>query len=296
MIPESDELRRLRSRVQAVAEFLKLPFRKQTWRGQAGEFSGAGVGTSLDFQDHRNYLPGDDPRHINWQAYARTGHYTMKLYREEVRPLVDLVFDVSDSMFFEPEKAARSVELFYFIIECAWRDAASLVCHLVKGKSHLRLSDDILRGEQWAESAAKLEVADPNALPAVADVPFRANAMRVYVSDLLYPTSPEAIVTALSSRKGRGMILAPYARSESDVDWDGNLEFIDAEDGSHHRRRVEPALLKRYLTAYRQHFEYWKTSARRHGVLVARVPAHGSFREAMQHEALAAGAVEMFAT
>ncbi|MFN9663179.1 MAG: DUF58 domain-containing protein, partial [Akkermansiaceae bacterium] len=26
----------------------------------------------MDFQDHRSYSPGDDPRHINWQAYART--------------------------------------------------------------------------------------------------------------------------------------------------------------------------------------------------------------------------------
>ena len=49
-------------------------------------FSGSGTGSSLDFQDHRAYSPGDDPRHINWQAYARTGSYTMKLFREEVRP------------------------------------------------------------------------------------------------------------------------------------------------------------------------------------------------------------------
>ncbi|MEJ6642028.1 MAG: DUF58 domain-containing protein [Akkermansiaceae bacterium] len=40
------------------------------------------MGSALYFQDHRAYSPGDDPRHINWQAYARTGQYTMKLYRE----------------------------------------------------------------------------------------------------------------------------------------------------------------------------------------------------------------------
>jgi len=296
MIPEPDALRRLRSKVQAVAEFLKLPFRKQVWRGQAGEFSGGGVGSSLDFQDHRNYLPGDDPRHINWQAYARTGHYTMKLYREEVRPLVDLVLDVSDSMFFEAEKARRTVELFYFIAESAWRDGASLVCHLAKGRTRVRLGDDVLRGEQWPEAVARMEVADPTAVPALAEVPFRANALRVLVSDLLFPGAPDALVAALGQRRGRGMILAPYARSESDADWDGNIEFVDAEDGTHHRRRIEPALLKRYLAAYRQHFDYWKTTAWRHGVLVARVPSHGGFREAMQAEALQAGAVEMFAS
>ena len=48
------------------------------------------MGSALYFQDHRAYSPGDDPRHINWQAYARTGQYTMKLYREEFRPVVHL--------------------------------------------------------------------------------------------------------------------------------------------------------------------------------------------------------------
>ena len=49
----------------AAAARLRLPLRSRTWKGQAGEFSGGGTGTSLDFQDHRAYSPGDDPRHIN---------------------------------------------------------------------------------------------------------------------------------------------------------------------------------------------------------------------------------------
>ncbi|HAT20298.1 MAG TPA: hypothetical protein DCS85_09105, partial [Verrucomicrobiales bacterium] len=109
---DRDLLKNALASASVCAEKLRLPLRSRVWKGQAGEFLGAGVGSSLDFQDHRSYAPGDDPRHINWQAYARTGHYTMKLYREEVRPVVDLVFDVSESMFFEPAKARRSCELF----------------------------------------------------------------------------------------------------------------------------------------------------------------------------------------
>jgi uncharacterized protein (DUF58 family) len=74
----------------------------------AGEFTGSGSGASMDLQDHRAYSPGDDPRHINWQAYARTGQYSMKLFREEIRPVVDLILDASSSMFFSPEKASRT--------------------------------------------------------------------------------------------------------------------------------------------------------------------------------------------
>ncbi|MEM1296600.1 MAG: DUF58 domain-containing protein, partial [Verrucomicrobiota bacterium] len=103
------ELGKTSRRAEAWADLFKLPLGKRTWRGMTGDFQGSGVGSSLDFQDHRAYAPGDDPRHINWQAYARSGNYTMKLYREEVRPLIDVIFDVSDSMFFEPTKKRRSL-------------------------------------------------------------------------------------------------------------------------------------------------------------------------------------------
>ena len=108
-LPSTGELAAQASRSQALADIFKLPLQHRVWRGQTGDFQGAGVGSSLDFQDHRSYVPGDDPRHINWQAYARTGHYSMKLYREEVRPLIDVVFDISDSMIFDPEKERRAI-------------------------------------------------------------------------------------------------------------------------------------------------------------------------------------------
>jgi len=92
MTPE--QLKEACATAAACARKLRLPLRSRILQSRAGEFLGAGVGSSLDFQDHRAYVPGDDPRHINWQAFARTGHYTMKLYREEVRPIVDLVLDV----------------------------------------------------------------------------------------------------------------------------------------------------------------------------------------------------------
>jgi uncharacterized protein (DUF58 family) len=108
LFDDASALRTLHVRARGWARVLKLPFRQQRWRGHAGEFLGGGTGSSLDFQDHRLYLPGDDPRQINWQAYARTGTYSMKLYREEVRPLVDVIMDVSASMFAFPAKEQRA--------------------------------------------------------------------------------------------------------------------------------------------------------------------------------------------
>src|SRR3954466_11348604 len=89
----------------AAAARWRLPFSRQAWRGPAGSWLGAGSGSSMDFADHRNYMPGDDPRHIHWQAYARSGALTMKLYRAEVAPMVDIAVDISASMTFTPAKA-----------------------------------------------------------------------------------------------------------------------------------------------------------------------------------------------
>ena len=93
-------LRECHARARGWAGLFRLPLRQRVWRGGSGDFMGRGTGSSLDFQDHRAYAPGDDPRHINWQAYARTGQYSMKLFREEVRPLIDIVLDVSPSMYY----------------------------------------------------------------------------------------------------------------------------------------------------------------------------------------------------
>jgi len=263
-----------RERAAACAEFVSLPFREKTWRGAAGDFAGAGVGSSMDFQDHRAYMPGDDPRHINWSAYARTGNYTMKLYREEVRPLIDVVLDASGSMFFDESKGQRAAELFCFCAESAQREGASLQAHLVKAGSALPLEEEAVHTDRWAKETEALDPGeDPRAAPEVAGLQLRPGAMRVFISDLLYPTPPEGILGALSERDGRGLVLAPHADSESDARWDGNYEFVDAEDGSRQFRRVSAGLLKRYRDAYARHFELWEGLSRKHAVKMVRVGA-----------------------
>jgi hypothetical protein len=56
---------------------------------------------------------------------------------------------------------------------------------------------------------------------------------------------------------------------------------------------VDPALLERYRRAYGRHFALWRERARKHSVILARVPAEPEFRQALQAEALPAGAVEL---
>jgi uncharacterized protein (DUF58 family) len=310
MITDHDLLRRCHTQARSAAGLVRLPLRHQRWRGQSGEQAGFGVGSSMEFQDHRAYIPGDDPRQINWQAYARTGSYTMKQYREEVRPVVDLILDVSGSMTAFADKSARSVESFLWAWESAHQVGASVKTLVTAGGAHALLPDELISAQRWPDSSAgvvsaaqglrskvQAATATDSGAPAplgldLSRLPLRSGAMRVLVSDLLFPGAPDPVVQALAARSGRGVILVPFSAEEAEPNWDGNYEFIDPESSVKPLYRVDEGLLKSYRSAYKRHFEVWKAAAAKQGVLMARVPAALSLVKALQIEATAVGAAE----
>jgi len=289
---DQETLKNCHAHALQLAGRLRLPLRSRVWKGQSGEFTGGGTGSSLDFQDHRAYSPGDDPRHINWQAYARTGSYTMKLFREEVRPVVDLILDASESMFFTQAKAARSAELFYLIAESAQAVGASLTIHAVRGEAFLPLDPASIRNHRWLDTSRAMPAADPAKPPDLSRLPMRSNAIRIFLSDLLFSGDPVPILRHLNQRHGSIVIFSPYLQEEANPAWSGNYEFIDPERKTHHPHRIEPATLRRYLDAYTQHFEMWKQQSRRHRAAFARIPAEGDLATALFREAVPAGALE----
>lgn len=57
-------------------------------------------GFSVEFSEHREYVPGDELRHLDWQAYARSDRYYIKLYEQETNLRAVIVLDTSGSMKF----------------------------------------------------------------------------------------------------------------------------------------------------------------------------------------------------
>ncbi|MBY0527707.1 MAG: DUF58 domain-containing protein [Gemmataceae bacterium] len=55
-------------------------------------------GFSVEFAQHREYVAGDDIRHVDWKVYGRTGKYFLKQYEEETNLVCWLMIDVSESM------------------------------------------------------------------------------------------------------------------------------------------------------------------------------------------------------
>ena len=65
-------------------------------------------GFSVEFSEHREYVPGDELRHLDWQAYARSDRYYIKLYEQETNLRATLVLDTSGSMKFGAGPHAQS--------------------------------------------------------------------------------------------------------------------------------------------------------------------------------------------
>jgi uncharacterized protein (DUF58 family) len=57
-------------------------------------------GFSVEFADHREYVPGDDLKFLDWYLYARTDHYYIKRFEEETNVRCHLLLDRSASMAF----------------------------------------------------------------------------------------------------------------------------------------------------------------------------------------------------
>jgi len=64
----------------------------------AGERRSKSRGRSVEFDDYRDYTPGDDPRFIDWNALARLDRLVIKLFLEEQDLAVHLLLDASASM------------------------------------------------------------------------------------------------------------------------------------------------------------------------------------------------------
>src|SRR5437763_286179 len=91
---------------------------------RTGPAAGSRAGSSLEFRDHRGYEPGDDLRHVDWNAFARTDQLSVKLYREEVSPHLDVLIDGSRSMALaDSAKARAALALAGFLARAAARSA-----------------------------------------------------------------------------------------------------------------------------------------------------------------------------
>jgi uncharacterized protein (DUF58 family) len=87
--------------VLARVERMRLAPVKRLTNRQRGEHLSDKGGTSIEFADFRDYVAGDDLRHVDWNIFSRLNHPYLKLYSHEEDMHAVLILDGSTSMAFE---------------------------------------------------------------------------------------------------------------------------------------------------------------------------------------------------
>jgi len=96
---QSDDLRKyLDPKVLAKITRLDLQARLVVEGFIAGLHRSPFHGFSVEFASHREYVPGDDTRHIDWKVQAKTDRYYVKQYEEETNLKATFLLDASESM------------------------------------------------------------------------------------------------------------------------------------------------------------------------------------------------------
>ena len=112
-----DELAKLQHKASGFSFLPKQPIHSVL----SGRHSSKLRGRGLNFEELRNYLPGDDTRHIDWKVTARTRTPYVRVYTEEKDRTVWLLVDQRVSMFFGSSKRMKSVVAAEVAALSAWR-------------------------------------------------------------------------------------------------------------------------------------------------------------------------------
>jgi uncharacterized protein (DUF58 family) len=72
-------------------------------------------GFSVEFAEHREYVPGDDIRHVDWKVWSKTDKLYLKQYEEETNLLSYLLLDTSESMAYASGDNVTKLQYAQFI-------------------------------------------------------------------------------------------------------------------------------------------------------------------------------------
>ena len=72
-------------------------------------------GFSVEFAEHREYVPGDDIRHLDWKVWSKTDKYYLKQYEEETNLLTYLLLDTSESMAYASEGNVTKLQYAQYV-------------------------------------------------------------------------------------------------------------------------------------------------------------------------------------
>ena len=253
--------------------------------GAVGDRTASRRGGAAEFEEHRPYVPGDDLRHLDWLAYARTGEAMLKLYRPEEDALLRLLLDASASLSYgQPPKlevACRLAAAIGYLALSGSQRAQVLVAQPrprsdATGPAGLGSSNTPRRGRAGLARLLQDLSVEPRgtvdlsrAISQVVDQSVRPG-MLVVLSDF-FDQGP--VIRALGRARSAGhdvALLQVLARSEIEPELEGDLCLVDSETGASLEVTVDANVANAYVLRLAGLIEELRAWARRHGATYVR--------------------------
>ncbi len=257
---------------------LKIRTRRAFLGTRQGGHTSLRKGHGLEFSDFKLYTPGDDVRHVDWGAFARTERVYVREFREEQEINVAVLIDTSASMAFPEEQSkfntARSLGLALGYI--ALTDGDSVTFSLLGKKNSPRFS-----GPRSVRQAAKeLSGVEPEG---VFDMPAEVRAALArhripgkcfFISDFLFPLEEQfTCLDYLRSRNFEICVLQILSPAEVRLEVSGPHTVIDAETGETLELSLDKTSQQEYARALASHIhaleQYCAKSGITHVLLVS---------------------------
>jgi len=257
-------------------ERLEVAFRRAQRGRPEGERSGAHHGGRIEFADYREYSPGDDFRHVDWNVLSRTDDLVVKQFEREEEYLVTLLLDCSASMGF-PRGDGSPTKLEYgAACLAALAYIAMAAGHRVEMASFAGASVEWFpvgadKGRIFAliDHLAGLESAGATCTAAALEEAFERSAERrlaVLISDLFDEGRSQRTLAMLAAKGFDLSVIHVLSRDELEPEARGRIRLRDAETGEAVSLRITDAAAARYRRALRDFGERWSAFCGKHDI------------------------------
>lgn len=243
------------------AEPLGMMARRVVEGYRVGEHRSPFNGFAIEFSQHREYSPGDDPRHLDWKILGRSDKYYIKQYEQDTNFVAHLLVDGSASMAFGSGKVTKmhyarglAACLAYLILQ--QRDAVTATLFDDRPRDTFQRTDSLGKIHNLCSRLTAFEPVRPGNLRACLEdyaARLTARGIVVLISDLLDdPAEFMHGLRRLSLTRSEVVVFQLLDHEELTFPLQGNVRFIGLEDDT--RLQTNPAdLRKSYLAALAEH-------------------------------------------
>jgi uncharacterized protein (DUF58 family) len=239
----------------------------------AGAHKSPLAGFAVEFAGHREYVPGDDPKHVDWRVYYTREKYFVKQYELETNFVCHLVLDVSSSMRYGDEREQKllyasqmAAMLGYSVIRQSDKVSLTTFDSQVRGVVPPSNSmNQVFRMTQHLDKIKPVEKTSlADCLNEVATRMGRREIIMVFSDFFGDLQSLEPVLQRMRYNKHEVVLFQVLHHDEVAFDFDGMVKFVGLEAPDELLAQTED-LRRGYLAALKKFNDEFQDLAQRNG-------------------------------